>query len=371
MGALLPQAVFIDEDTAGASGPRTVSTELSRRLLELRPRAAAIAVVNLHPEIFSETFQPHLDQGMELVAFSTSGVYANGRVREGLPAAAALCFGEGVTVAGFDPQGLPRGEAPPATARNAVVFATPKLTNIDALTGVLRCFEGEQGPFTGGFVMEDTMGRGWVWDRYGVHDDGFVALLCQTPGAVGMSQGMRLLGEAFLITQAKGRWLEQLAFQPALGRLETALREAEDTVEAQLFVGFPLRQQSDMTDPEQFIAYPVMGVDRERGALRLPMEVPMGQPAHFMAKNARDALAGLQTLGARLCQGPAPPAWALVTSCCARNGRFYGAEGSDAVAAQRAFENVPHVGWYANGEFAHGPEGLQLVQFSAVVNTGG
>ncbi len=363
------QSIFMDEDNAGVSGHREVTRALARRLLSLSPAAVVLAVVDLWPEKFAETFAPLLDTGTDIVAFSTSAVFSGGRLVEGRPAVAGLCFFGEESALRFDAAGVCKSTPPMTPAQSAMIFSTSRLTNLESLSGVFTHFAPDAPQrFSGGFTMEDPRGRSWVWDRSGVHDSGFVALLSPQRPEMGLSQGMRRLGDPYLVTAAEGPWLKTLAFQPALERLENALENEGNEVDAQLFVGFPYDQAGELRDPEAFLAYPVMGVDREGGALRLTLEVPVGVPAQLMAKNAQGATDGLDRLAQGLKNVMHEARFGVVTSCCARNSRFFGAVGSDAKAFGGAFGVVPHFGWYANGEFFHDHRGLHLVQFSAVVN---
>lgn len=365
----MPQSLFVDEDIAGGNGPRDVTRALCRQLMKISPAVAVLAVVDLHPETFLEAFAPLIDTGTEIIAFSTAGTFSGNRIREGRPAAAALCFDGGVSVAGFDANGQLRTPMAPDLAKSAVVFSTQKLTRLDVLQGALKYFEPGYNAFTGGFVMQDALQRSWVWDRRGVHSSGFVALFSDQPGVQGLNQGMRLLGEPFLVTKSTGPWIEQLAFVEALERLEHALQEEQDEEESQLFVGFPRKESLGLKNPDHFLAHPVLGIDRDKGALKVPLEVPMGAPAQLMAKSPKEAHAGAVNLMSSLKnQLITAPGWGLLTSCCARNGRFFGSQGSDMKAATEALPELPYLGWYANGEFYHGQDGLELVQFSTVVH---
>jgi small ligand-binding sensory domain FIST len=152
-----------------------------------------------------------------------------------------------------------------------------------------------------------------------VHDDGAVGVLLP-PGVATtavVSQGCRPIGTPMVVTGSSGNMLESLASEPALPlllRLVESLSPADRTLAASggLQFGRVVDERAESHGPGDFLVRTVLGAVKERNAVAVGDQVPVGTTVQFQVRDAgtadhelRAMLAGTTAAGALLftCNG--------------------------------------------------------------------
>ena len=108
------------------------------------------------------------------------------------------------------------------------------------------------------------------------------------------------------------------------------------------------------SDTGDYMVRNLMGIDPVRGWLAIGEQIDPGDRVMFVRRDpesARDDLrAMLQNLAKRL---PEKPRGGLYFSCIARGPSMFGEEGKEMAILRETFDDVPIVGFYANGEISN------------------
>lgn len=171
-----------------------------------------------------------------------------------------------------------------------------------------------------------------------------------------VSQGCRPVGEPLVVTRAEGRMIEEIAGQPALDRLMAQAAEASPEDRARMARGLQLGIVTDERklefDRGDFLIRPVLGADKERRAVAVGTEVPVGATIQFQVRDGDTADEDLRHL---LAAADGAQAAALVFSCIGRGEGLFGELHHDAALASARVDGGPVAGMFCAGEI--GPVG--------------
>ena len=201
-----------------------------------------------------------------------------------------------------------------------------------------------QGPGGNRLVVDDAVvDRGAV----GVHLSGATVRTV-------VSQGCRPVGHPFVVTEAEGHLVRQLAGKPALERLTALAESASDEQRALLrdglHLGIVVDEHRVDFGPGDFLVRNVLGGDRETGAIAVGDVVPVGRTVQF---HVRDAKTADEELRALLRDATAEAV--LLFTCNGRGRRMFGAVDHDAGVVAELLGPVPAAGGFCAGEI--GPVG--------------
>lgn len=169
-----------------------------------------------------------------------------------------------------------------------------------------------------------------------------------------VSQGCEPVGEPLVVTKASGTLIEEIAGQRALDRLmgqaEAALPEERSRMARGLQIGLVIDEHKPEFDRGDFLIRPVLGADRDRGAVAVGAEVNVGDTVQFQVRDAEAADDDLRTLLADV-RGDG----ALVFTCTGRGTSLFGTQHHDAEVVSRHLDRGAVAGMFCAGEI--GPIG--------------
>ena len=199
---------------------------------------------------------------------------------------------------------------------DAFASSTPNLTVVGGLASAARAPGGNR------LVLDGRL-----------HVDGAVGVLLP-PGldvrAI-VSQGCRPIGDPMVVTKSAGSLIEELASEPALARLLRMIEglSADDRALAAqgLHLGMVIDERKDTFGPGDFLVRNVLGAVRERDAIAVGSEVPVGAVVQFQVRDAGTADDELRTLLYGV-----DAAGALLFTCNGRGTALFGEADHDAAA---------------------------------------
>jgi small ligand-binding sensory domain FIST len=325
---------------------------------------------------------PHLadaDSALELIAAElgpkrligcgTGGVVATRRELEagaGVVVWAATLPGARISAEhleaapGIDPDDL---EIPPGSgeADLTLVLADPRSFATDALLARLER-ERPGMPVLGGLASAALDGNGVLLIDGEAHSGGaVVATLAGVEVLPCVSQGATPIGPEIAITGAEGNVISELAFRPAADRIAEVVAmltegERAQIAEGGLLIGVTIDENRPEHGRGDFLVRPIIGIDREAGALAIGEQVRVGQTIRLHVRDAASADADLRgALGERArALEPSGAAGALIFTCNGRGSGLFGDGDHDATAVDEAL-GAPLGGLFCAGEI--GPVG--------------
>lgn len=184
-----------------------------------------------------------------------------------------------------------------------------------------------------------------------VYTSGAVGLLLPpgVPATAFVSQGCRPVGEPLVVTAAQANIIEEIAGRAALDRvLETAADaspEDRSLMARGLHIGVVADESKETFGRGDFLIRSVLGADRERGAVAVGADVPVGSTVQFQVRDAdtadedlRSALAGVDGRGA------------LMFTCSARGADLFGLPHHDASVLNDHVRGGASAGMFCAGE---------------------
>jgi small ligand-binding sensory domain FIST len=218
-----------------------------------------------------------------------------------------------------------------------------------------------RAPVLGGLASASFAG-GTVLLRDGdVHSDGAVAAALSGVEVLPcVSQGAVPVGAEMTITAADGNVIVELAGKPAmerLGEVIAALPERErELAAAGVLLGIVIDENRPSYERGDFLVRPIVGADRESGAVVTGERVRVGQTIRLHVRDAasadqdlREALrAQAQALGGQGAAG------ALLFTCNGRGSNMFEVPDHDAAAIEDSL-GAPAAGFFCAGEI--GPVG--------------
>jgi small ligand-binding sensory domain FIST len=216
-------------------------------------------------------------------------------------------------------------------------------------------------PVLGGLASASFAGGAVLLRNGEVHSDGAVAIRLRGVQVLPcVSQGAGPVGPEMTITSAEANVIGQLAGKPAmerLGEVISALPDHErELAAAGVLVGLVIDENRPEYERGDFLVRPIIGADRESGAIAIGEPVRVGQTVRLQVRDAasadedlREALrAQSQALGSHGAAG------ALLFTCNGRGSHMFEVPDHDAAAIEDSL-GVPTAGFFCAGEI--GPVG--------------
>jgi small ligand-binding sensory domain FIST len=304
-----------------------------------------------------------------VVGATAAAVIGGGHEAEDVPAVSAWAarLAGTVTPVGLRVVDTPDGPAlsgwpdvADATAHTLLLLADPFTFPVEGFLARLAEDRPELQVIGGlASAAQGPGGNRLVLDR-DVRDDGAVGVLLAGPPVVRavVSQGCRPVGSAFIVTDASGNVVRELAGKPALERLAEvadALPDEERQLLAQgLHVGLVVDEHRAEFQRGDFLVRNVIGASRENGSITVGTAVGVGRTLQFHVRDAVAADEDLRVLLADRSTGP-PAGSALLFTCTGRGRRLFGVDSHDAVLVDELLGPLPVAGAFCAGEL--GPVG--------------
>lgn len=293
----------------------------------------------------------------QIIGCSAVGIFTEKDWVLDTPAAAAMVFGDGVSL---EPAHHAQGDA------QLLTLAAPNAIHTEWL--------GKPGQRFGG-VSGDATGQGpfcvWQGGRVARHGRCEVAIH-GAHGVVAVSQGIRSLSQqTFEITQANNFDVQILAGQPALNVLmrDLPLELRDEKLPLHLLMaGITYGDPATAIAEGRYRSAPIIAVDPQQGSVTLSVRPENGEQLFWAIRQPlaaeRDMRLMVETLQQDL-QGA--PDFGLCFPCMGRGPYFYGGVDLDLQILQKRFPGMPLIGFYGNGEFAPFNGSNQLFQYAAVL----
>jgi small ligand-binding sensory domain FIST len=218
-----------------------------------------------------------------------------------------------------------------------------------------------QIPVLGGLASASYAGGAVLLRDGDVHTDGAVAVRMRGIEVLPcVSQGAGPVGPEMTITSAEANVIGQLAGKPAMERLSevlSALPEDErDLASSGVLIGLVIDENRPEYDRGDFLVRPIIGADRESGAIAIGEQVRVGQTVRLQVRDAVSADEDLREALRAQAQalGSAGAAGALLFTCNGRGSHMFDVPDHDAAAVEDSL-GAPTAGFFCAGEM--GPVG--------------
>lgn len=236
--------------------------------------------------------------------------------------------------------------------RFAVVHADPRNAKTPALIADLPA------SLNGGYLVGGiTSSRGaplQIADE--VTGGGISGVLFASDVAVvtGLTQGCTPLEPIHEITRASDNILIEIDGRPALDVLNEDIGEvlARDLSRAAgyIFAGLPIRG----SDTGDYLVRNLLGIDLQQKIIAIGEHVHAGDALMFCRRDTQTAEADLQRMLDDIKRrAERTPRGGVYYSCLGRGPHMFGAHAVELKAIRRTFDDLPLVGFYANGEISH------------------
>jgi small ligand-binding sensory domain FIST len=216
-------------------------------------------------------------------------------------------------------------------------------------------------PILGGLASAAFAGGAVLLRDGEVHTDGAVAVRLRGVQVLPcVSQGAGPVGPEMTITRAEGNVIGELAGKPAmerLGEVIAALPERErELASAGVLIGLVIDENRPEHERGDFLVRPIIGADRESGAIAIGERVRVGQTVRLQVRDAASADEDLrQALRAQAqALGSDGAAGALLFTCNGRGSHMFDLPDHDASALEDTL-GAPTAGFFCAGEI--GPVG--------------
>jgi small ligand-binding sensory domain FIST len=216
-------------------------------------------------------------------------------------------------------------------------------------------------PVLGGLASASFAGGAVLLQGGEVHTDGAVAVRMRGFQVLPcVSQGAGPVGPEMTITRAEANVIGELAGKPAmerLGEVIAALPEDErQLASAGVLVGLVIDENRPEYDRGDFLVRPIIGADRESGAIAIGEQVRVGQTVRLQVRDAASADEDLREALRAQAQalGSGGAAGALLFTCNGRGSHMFDVPDHDAAAIEDSL-GVPTAGFFCAGEI--GPVG--------------
>jgi small ligand-binding sensory domain FIST len=216
-------------------------------------------------------------------------------------------------------------------------------------------------PVLGGLASASFAGGAVLLQDGHVHTDGAVAVRMRGVQVLPcVSQGAGPVGPEMTITRAEANVIGELAGKPAmerLGEVIAALPEHErDLASSGVLIGLVIDENRPEYDRGDFLVRPIIGADRDSGAIAIGEPVRVGQTVRLQVRDAasadEDLRAALRAQSQAL--GSDGAAGALLFTCNGRGSHMFDVPDHDAGVIEDSL-GAPTAGFFCAGEI--GPVG--------------
>jgi small ligand-binding sensory domain FIST len=311
-----------------------------------------------------------------LIGCGAGGTVAGGREFEESPAvviwAASLPGAELETMhltaerdaEGFRLIGLPESLAAPAGGADVdetlIALCDPFSFPAEELLASLERTR-PHAPVLGGLASASFAGGAVLWRDGDLHTDGAVAVRLRGVEVLPcVSQGAGPVGPEMTITRAEANVIAELAGKPAMERLGEVIAslpdEDRELASAGVLIGLVIDENRPEYERGDFLVRPIIGADRESGAIAIGEHVRVGQTVRLQVRDAASADEDLrETLRAQAqALGSQGAAGALLFTCNGRGSHMFDVPDHDAAALEDSL-GAPTAGFFCAGEL--GPVG--------------
>jgi small ligand-binding sensory domain FIST len=216
-------------------------------------------------------------------------------------------------------------------------------------------------PVLGGLASASFAGGAMLMHDGDVQTEGAVAVRLRGAEVLPcVSQGASPVGPEMTITSAEANVIGQLAGKPAmerLGEVIAALPDDQRTLASSgVLIGLVIDENRPEYERGDFLVRPIIGADRESGAIAIGESVRVGQTVRLHVRDAASADDDLREALRIQAQalGSDGAAGALLFTCNGRGSHMFEVPDHDAAALQDAL-GVPTAGFFCAGEI--GPVG--------------
>jgi small ligand-binding sensory domain FIST len=266
---------------------------------------------------------------------------------------------------GFRLLGLPESLAIPAdepgeTSECLIALCDPFSFPVEELLATLeRSRPG--APVLGGLASASFAGGAVLLSDGDVRTNGAVALRMRGLEVLPcVSQGAGPVGPEMTITKAEANVIGELASKPAMERLGEVIAELpaeeRELASSGVLIGLVIDENRPEYDRGDFLVRPIIGADRDSGAIAIGEQVRVGQTVRLQVRDAASADEDLR--GALRAQAQAlgsdGAAGALLFTCNGRGSHMFDVPDHDAGAIDDAL-GAPTAGFFCAGEI--GPVG--------------
>jgi small ligand-binding sensory domain FIST len=216
-------------------------------------------------------------------------------------------------------------------------------------------------PVLGGLASASFAGGAVLLQDGDVHTEGAVALRMRGLEVLPcVSQGAGPVGPEMTITRAEANVIAELAGKPAMERLGEVIAglpgRERDLASSGVLIGVVIDENRPEYDRGDFLVRPIIGADRESGAIAIGEHVRVGQTVRLQVRDAasadEDLRAALRAQAQALGSGGA--AGALLFTCNGRGSHMFDVPDHDAAAVEDSLA-APTAGFFCAGEI--GPVG--------------
>jgi small ligand-binding sensory domain FIST len=264
---------------------------------------------------------------------------------------------------GFRLLGIPEslaGEREPQPDESLIALCDPFSFPAEELLAALERAR-PQMPVLGGLASASFAGGAVLLRDGDVHTDGAVGVRLRGVQLLPcVSQGAGPVGPEMTITRAEANVIGELAGKPAmerLGEVIASLPERErDLAASGVLIGLVIDENRPEYVRGDFLVRPIIGADRESGAIAIGEPVRVGQTVRLQVRDAASADEDLrQALRAQAqALGSDGAAGALMFTCNGRGSHMFEIPNHDASALEDAL-GAPAAGFFCAGEI--GPVG--------------
>jgi small ligand-binding sensory domain FIST len=268
--------------------------------------------------------------------------------------------------AGFRLLGLPEALSDPAaggetaTGESLIALCDPFSFPPEELLSALERSR-PQMPILGGLASASFAGGAILLREGEVHTDGAVAVRLRGVEVLPcVSQGAGPVGPEMTITSAEANVIGQLAGKPAMERLAEVIaglpEHERELAAAGVLVGLVIDENRPEYERGDFLVRPIIGADRESGAIAIGEKVRVGQTVRLQVRDAASADEDLRHVLRAQAQalGPGGAAGALLFTCNGRGSHMFDVPDHDAGAIEDSL-GAPTAGFFCAGEI--GPVG--------------
>ena len=284
-------------------------------------------------------------QCVQIAGGLASGVFTESAWALDRPAAAAMVFGEGFSLAHID-SGAPNNT--PLLSYAGGNFP-PHWSEGDKRFG---------GLFSGSFTGSASHGEAMAWQQSRITESGNCSMqILGADIAIAVSSGLRLLAPPQRITACNGFDLETLDGRSAAYSLRRTLPQALQTQDWPLMHQLtavllqPECSSADRLSEGHYRSLAIIAVNADQ-SVTLSDHVAPGQHLSWAIRQPDAAEIDMQQSLDRLTPGANPAACALMFSCIGRGPYFYGGDDRDLAALRQRYPGLPILGCYGTGQIA-------------------
>jgi small ligand-binding sensory domain FIST len=216
-------------------------------------------------------------------------------------------------------------------------------------------------PVLGGLASASFAGGAVLLQDGEVHTNGAVAVRIRGLEVLPcVSQGAGPVGPEMAITSAEANVIGELAGKPAMQRLGEVIAALPETqrelASAGVLIGVVIDENRPEYDRGDFLVRPIIGADRESGAIAIGEQVRVGQTVRLQVRDAASADEDLRAALRAQVQalGSDGAAGALLFTCNGRGSHMFEVPDHDAGALEDSL-GAPTAGFFCAGEI--GPVG--------------